>query len=69
MSIDGVPLNETEKRSAAERLLDQAIELTFPASDPISVDSAFRSARKRDQREAGAPTAPDTRRAGSSGDT
>jgi hypothetical protein len=62
-------MNKTEERSAAERLLDQAIELTFPASDPIAVDSAFRSARKRDQREAGAPTAPDKRRAGASGDT
>jgi len=31
--------------SAAERVLDQAIELTFPASDPISVEHAFRSAR------------------------
>lgn len=52
-----------EKRSAEERLLDQAIELTFPASDPISVDSAFRSARRRDQREAATPTATKTRSA------
>ena len=35
--------------SSAERILDRAIELTFPASDPISVEHAFRSARKRDQ--------------------
>lgn len=34
----------TPSRSTAERLLDQAIELTFPASDPISVDSAFHRA-------------------------
>ena len=38
-------------RSAAERILDRAIELTFPASDPISVEHAFRSARKREQAE------------------
>jgi hypothetical protein len=37
------------KRSAAERILDRAIELTFPASDPIAVEHAFRSARKREQ--------------------
>jgi hypothetical protein len=35
--------------SAAERVLDGAIELTFPASDPISVEHAFFSAGKRDQ--------------------
>jgi starvation-inducible DNA-binding protein len=37
------------KPSAAERILDLAIEFTFPASDPIAVDHAFLSARKRDQ--------------------
>jgi hypothetical protein len=35
--------------SDAERLLDQAIELTFPASDPIAVDDAFASARQRER--------------------
>jgi hypothetical protein len=35
--------------SAAERVLDRAIELTFPASDPIAVEHAFSSARARDQ--------------------
>ena len=34
----------------AERLLDLAIELTFPASDPVSVVSAFQAARVRDDR-------------------
>jgi hypothetical protein len=46
-------------RSAAERILDRAIELTFPASDPISVEHAFRSARKREQ---AAPTEDPPRR-------
>ena len=36
-------------RPSAERVLDRAIELTFPASDPIAIEHAFRSARKRDQ--------------------
>jgi hypothetical protein len=34
---------------AAEDLLDLAIELTFPASDPISVVQAFRAANARDR--------------------
>jgi hypothetical protein len=33
--------------SVAEELLDLAIELTFPASDPVSVVSAFHAARAR----------------------
>ena len=37
------------KLSAAERILDLAIEFTFPASDPIAVEHAFPSARKREQ--------------------
>ena len=32
----------------AEQMLDLAIELTFPASDPISVVHAFHSATARD---------------------
>jgi hypothetical protein len=44
-----VATKKPETRSSAERILDRAIELTFPASDPISVEHAFRSARKRDQ--------------------
>jgi hypothetical protein len=34
---------------AAEDLLDLAIELTFPASDPISVVQAFRAANARER--------------------
>jgi hypothetical protein len=34
----------------AEDLLDQAIELTFPASDPVSVVHAFSTATERDGR-------------------
>jgi hypothetical protein len=45
----------SDSRSAAERLLDQAIELTFPASDPISVDSAFHRASGPEK----APAGPD----------
>ncbi len=32
-----------------EKLLDVAIEYTFPASDPIAVESAFATARRREQ--------------------
>ncbi len=42
-------MKQAAKRSSAERVLDRAIELTFPASDPIAIEHAFRSARKRDQ--------------------
>ena len=38
--------------SAAERILDRAIELTFPASDPVAVEHAFSSARARDRSSA-----------------
>jgi hypothetical protein len=44
-----VAMKKPATRSPAERILDRAIELTFPASDPISVEHAFRSARKREQ--------------------
>ena len=40
---------ENTRHSSAERILDLAIEFTFPASDPIAVEQAFRSARKRDR--------------------
>ncbi|MFN2644051.1 MAG: hypothetical protein ABR570_03595 [Burkholderiales bacterium] len=33
--------------SQAEELLDLAIELTFPASDPVSVVDAFSTAKER----------------------
>jgi hypothetical protein len=35
--------------SDAERVLDEAIELTFPASDPIAVGHAYRSAIQHDR--------------------
>jgi len=40
---------EAASAAAAEQLLDLAIELTFPASDPVSVVSAFQAARARDE--------------------
>ena len=48
-------------RSAAERVLDEAIELTFPASDPIAVHNAFRSARRRDAQSASRAQKPPQR--------
>ena len=32
---------DTEEQLAKETLLDEAVEMTFPASDPISVDSGI----------------------------
>ena len=32
----------------SERILDAAIECTFPASDPVAVHSAFRAACERE---------------------
>jgi hypothetical protein len=46
---DGARMKRPASPSAAERILDRAIELTFPASDPIAVEHAYRSARARDQ--------------------
>lgn len=43
----------TGRHSAAERLLDAAVELTFPASDPIAIDHAFYAADKRTSRQGG----------------
>jgi hypothetical protein len=37
----------------SERILDAAIECTFPASDPIAVQSAFEAACARQDREFG----------------
>jgi hypothetical protein len=34
---------------ASEAVLDGAVESTFPASDPISVDHAFYAARERER--------------------
>lgn len=38
--------------ASSEALLDDAVEQTFPASDPISVTDAFRAAREREERRA-----------------
>jgi hypothetical protein len=35
----------------SEALLDAAVECTFPASDPISVDHAFSAARERERED------------------
>jgi len=34
----------------SERILDEAIESTFPASDPIAIQSAFEAACERESR-------------------
>jgi hypothetical protein len=41
-----------EPGASAERILDVAVEYTFPASDPIAVEVAFEAARKRQERPA-----------------
>lgn len=41
-----------DPRPAAERLLDAAVEMTFPASDPISIEHAYKSASEQDADEA-----------------
>jgi hypothetical protein len=35
--------------SISERILDAAIECTFPASDPVAIQDAFAAARAREQ--------------------
>ena len=50
------PQRKSETLSApaqAEELLDLAIELTFPASDPVSVVHAFSAASERPASETG----------------
>lgn len=37
----------------SEQILDAAIECTFPASDPIAVQSAFGAACEREERPPG----------------
>ncbi|HEX7054289.1 MAG TPA: hypothetical protein VF211_10215 [Burkholderiales bacterium] len=55
--------NEPQGRSAAERLLDQALEYTFPASDPVAIADAFASAYERERRRQNeAPEKPEMRR-------
>jgi hypothetical protein len=34
--------------SSSEAVLDAAVQCTFPASDPISIDVAFNAARERE---------------------
>jgi hypothetical protein len=41
-----------DPQASAERLLDAAVEMTFPASDPISVEHAFKAASERDEDDA-----------------
>ena len=38
-----------EETQSSEALLDCAVEATFPASDPISVEDGFQAKRKRDR--------------------
>jgi starvation-inducible DNA-binding protein len=40
---------QRRSRTRSEALLDAAVELTFPASDPISIDHAFQAAREREK--------------------
>lgn len=40
---------QPEARGGPEAVLDLGIELTFPASDPISVQEAFSSAHELEQ--------------------
>lgn len=37
----------------SERILDAALECTFPASDPVAVQSAFEAACEREQQQPG----------------
>ena len=45
-------MKEHKSVPRSEALLDAAVEYTFPASDPISIDHAFHSAREREKRAA-----------------
>lgn len=47
------PERDSEPLTEAEELLDLAIELTFPASDPVSVVHAFSAASERPASETG----------------
>jgi hypothetical protein len=44
---ESAPSGEPSTPAQAEELLDLAIELTFPASDPVSVVHAFHAASAR----------------------
>jgi len=43
---------EAEKRAAEDAELDEALEQTFPASDPISFESTLVAGRRRRGRDA-----------------
>lgn len=45
------PEQEQKKSDALDRELDQALEDTFPASDPIAVDSAAVHEKRHRKRE------------------
>lgn len=44
---------------SSERLLDAAIECTFPASDPIAIQNAFEVACQRERERAAASVHPE----------
>lgn len=44
------PLKNRKPVLRSEALLDAAVEYTFPASDPISIEHAFGAAREREDR-------------------
>jgi hypothetical protein len=50
--IDQVPPEPPDlgPRPSPERVLDVAIEYTFPASDPIAIENAYEAARRREER-------------------
>lgn len=50
-----------DPRPSAERLLDAAVEMTFPASDPISIEHAYKSASSQDDKTDEDDVAPDER--------
>jgi len=43
------PREAEAKKKHQDELLDEALKLTFPASDPIAVDDGFKAKRKRDR--------------------
>jgi hypothetical protein len=48
-----------DPQPSAERLLDAAVEMTFPASDPISIEHAYKSASSQDDEADADAAAPD----------
>lgn len=43
---EGTAVIKPNRISSAEMVLDAAVEFTFPASDPLSIDHAFRAASR-----------------------